>query len=239
MNFPRILGCPCAPIDDTSIFNFFRSNVGEKGYTVAINAEKILKYQTDIELQEIINGSLLPYPDGAGAVIGLRWLHSLRAEKINMPILSLEYVNQNYVKTFIVGASEEVHDAAIKVIRQRYPNIHLVGHMHGFSSKELMLDNITSARPALVLLALGSPRQEKFAAQLLERIDSGIIIGCGGALDILAGKIKRAPKLFIDNNMEWAFRVIQEPWRLRRVLFLPNFLLALSLEVVRSWFSKT
>lgn len=238
MSYPKIMGCPCASIDERSIFDFLSSNIGCKGYTVAINAEKILKYQSDIELQNIINGSLLPYPDGAGAVIGLKWLHSLHSEKINMPILSLEYANQNNVKTFIVGASDEVHDAAIQVIGERYPNIDLVGNMHGFISKELIVDHISTARPALILLALGSPRQEKFAAELLESIDSGLIIGCGGALDIIAGKIKRAPKFWIDNNMEWAYRVIQEPWRLRRQLFLPKFLLGLLAEVVRRGFSK-
>lgn len=239
MSYPKIMGCPCAPIDERKIFDFFSSNIGCKAYTVAINAEKILNYQSDTELRNIINGSLLPYPDGAGAVIGLKWLHSLRSEKINMPILSLEYANQNNVKTFIVGASDEVHVAAIQVIVERYPNIDLVGNMHGFMSKESIVDRISTARPALILLALGSPRQEKFAAELLDIIDSGLIIGCGGALDIIAGKIKRAPKFWIDNNMEWAYRVIQEPWRLRRQLFLPKFLLGLLVEVVRKGFRKS
>jgi N-acetylglucosaminyldiphosphoundecaprenol N-acetyl-beta-D-mannosaminyltransferase len=239
MSYPKVMGCPCAPIHERNVSGFFSKNIGGKGYTVAVNAEKVLKYQSDVELQNIVDGSLLPYPDGAGAVLGLKWLHGLRSEKINMPILSLEYAHQNNVKTFIVGASDEVHSAAMEVIGKRYPNIDLVGNMHGFSSKEAIVDRICAARPELILLALGSPRQERFAAELLESIDSGIIIGCGGALDIIAGKIKRAPKFWIDNNLEWAYRLIQEPWRLRRQLFLPKFLLGLLVEVLRRGFSRS
>jgi N-acetylglucosaminyldiphosphoundecaprenol N-acetyl-beta-D-mannosaminyltransferase len=55
------------------------------------------------------------------------------------------------------------------------------------------------------------------------------VIGCGGALDILSGTLKRAPQFMIDNNLEWFFRLYKEPWRFRRQLFLPVF-------VVRLWF---
>ena len=234
----RVMGCPCVPMSEKDVYGFFDENIGKRGYTVAINAEKILKYQSDFELRDVIDHSLLPYPDGAGAVLGLRWLYGLHSEKVNMPMLALEYADISHVRVFIVGASEEVHSRAIEEIRERFPNINLVGNMHGFSKRELVIDRICAARPDLILLALGSPRQEKLAAKLLEAVDAGIVIGCGGALDIIAGKLKRAPKFWIDNNLEWAYRVIQEPWRFQRQLFLPKFLLSLLVEVVWSRLNK-
>jgi N-acetylglucosaminyldiphosphoundecaprenol N-acetyl-beta-D-mannosaminyltransferase len=239
MNFPKIMGCPCAAISEKDIFNLFDNYHLTKGYTVALNAEKILKYRTDESLRNIINQSILPYPDGSGAVLGLKWLHSMSSEKINMPILALEYANLNRLDAFIVGASESNHNEAIKVIKKRYPSLPIVGNMHGYNSLESITNQIALKKPKIVLLALGSPRQELFAAEILKFLNSGIVIGCGGALDILAGKLKRAPKFWIDNNLEWAYRVIQEPWRLKRQAFLPKFFLGLLTEVIRKRIGKS
>jgi len=238
MSFPSIIGCPCAPITEDHVHDFLIEHINGKGYTVAINAEKILKYRSNDNLKNIIDNSILPYPDGAGAVLGLKWLHGLSSEKINMPILALDFANQNHSKIFIAGATKNIHAIAIKKIKKLYPHINLVGSMDGYNSPDLIAEQIVAARPQLILLALGSPRQELFAAKLLEAIDSGIVIGCGGALDIIAGKLKRAPKFWIDNNLEWAFRLIQQPWRLRRQLFLPKFIFILMLEMIKKSFTR-
>ena len=232
MNFPKIMGCPCAPINEKLIFEFFEKNIGNKGYTVAINAKKIHKFQSDITLRNIINKSLLPYPDGAGAVLGLKWIHGLHSQKINMPSLSLEYANKKNIKTFIVGSTVDIHKIAIEKIKKKYPNLKLVGNSHGYNPKESIINNIVLSRPALILVALGSPRQEMFAAELQEHIDFGLIIGCGGALDIISGNLKRAPTFMINNNLEWLYRIKQEPLRLKQSFFLFKFTLKLMQEIL-------
>ena len=213
--------------------------MGDKGYTVAINAEKVLKYRAAPDLKRIVDASILPYPDGAGAVIGLKWLHGLASEKINMPVLALEFADTYNIRTFIVGATSEVHDLAITKIHGLYPDIDLVGSMHGYSPVEEIIKQIVRERPQLILLALGSPRQEEFASEILENTEIGVVIGCGGALDIIAGRLKRAPKFWIDNNLEWAYRAIQEPWRLKRQLFLPKFLFHLVVEKIRQGLNRS
>lgn len=234
----KIMGCPCLPIMETDIAQFFINNISNKGYTVAINAEKILNYRSNNELKEIIDGSIFPYPDGAGAVISLKWLHGMKAEKINMPILALEHCNTNYIKTFIAGADEASHRKAITKIKNIYPNINLVGNMHGYNKEPEIIQNIIRSKPDLILLALGSPKQEILASKIVKSIDHGIVVGCGGALDIIAGKIKRAPKFWIDNNIEWVFRLFQEPWRIKRQLFLPKFFFILLKEAAKNFIGK-
>ena len=238
MEIKRIIDCPCLPIMESDVDSFFINNISNKGYTVAINAEKILRYKSNVELKEIIDNSIFPYPDGAGAVISLNWLYGMKSEKINMPILSLEYANKNKTKTFIAGADADMHNKAINMINKIYPNIKLVGNMHGFNEEIEIMKGIERSKPDLILLALGSPRQEILAAKIVRKIEHGIVVGCGGALDIIAGKIKRAPKFMIDNNLEWAYRIMQEPWRIKRQFFLPKFFFLLLLEVVKNFFGK-
>jgi len=83
------------------------------------------------------------------------------------------------------------------------------------------------------MVALGSPRQELFAARLTARVPGILAVGCGGALDILSGEKSRAPAFMVDHGLEWLYRLYKEPARLRRQLVLPLFLARLAVEVVR------
>ncbi len=230
----EIMGCPCIAMTESDAIALILEMIEEKktGYTVAINAEKIERYRMDSEFESIIDNSLLPYPDGAGAVLGLKWLHGLSAEKVNMPVKALEAANQVGLRTFIIGATEFVHDRAIENIIASYEHINLVGHMHGFHPRESMIEELIKVKPQLILISMGSPLQEIIAAELISRSDFGLVIGCGGALDILAGAAVRAPKFMIVNNLEWLYRLVKQPRRLRRQLFLPVFLLRLIFQAL-------
>ena len=225
----KIMGCPCYAVSESTLeqqlMHFIENDIC--GYSVAINAEKIQKYKKDKLLREVIDGSIYPYPDGAGAVLGIKWLASLASEKINMPIRVLEIANKNKLKVFIVGAKEDIHNQGVAIIKERYPNIVIVGNMHGYNSEEDIISAVYQAKPQFIMLAMGSPRQEIFANKLVKETQQGVAIGCGGALDILSGKLKRAPEFYINNNLEWLYRLVQEPWRWKRQLFLPKFFIKL------------
>lgn len=226
-----ILGCPCFAVNEDDAVDHILSIVesSQAGYSVAINAEKIWRYGKDVEFTSIVDKSVFPYPDGAGAVLGLKWLHGIKSQKNNMPIKALEAANKGGLKTFIIGANEANHNKAIDIIVSRYPELDLVGHMHGYHGKQDIIQAVARVRPQLILVAMGSPRQELFAAELMSKVNSGFVIGCGGALDILSGALNRAPQFMIDNNLEWFYRLYKQPWRFRRQLFLPVFVVRLFL----------
>lgn len=232
----KIMGCPCYAVSEDTIeeqiLHFIDNDIC--GYSVAINAEKIKKYKEDEQLKNIIDESIYPYPDGAGAVLGIKWLFGLRSEKINMPIRALEVANKNSLKVFVIGAKEDVHSEGLEIIKTRYPNIAIVGSMHGYHDESDIISAVVEACPQIIMLAMGSPRQEKFAHKLINVTQTGFAIGCGGALDIIAGRLKRAPEFWINNNIEWLYRLIQEPWRWKRQLFLPVFYVKLLNERVKS-----
>jgi N-acetylglucosaminyldiphosphoundecaprenol N-acetyl-beta-D-mannosaminyltransferase len=214
--------------------NFFVTNK-KFGYFVAINAEKIYRYRKDEQLRGVIDASLYPYPDGAGAVISGRLFFGVKSAKINMPVLVLEEADRNNWRVFIYGAQEDIHNDAIAKIKVKYPNINIVGNMHGYNSQEAAIESIASSKPQLVLLALGSPRQEFFANKCTVSGLESIFVGCGGALDIISGRLNRAPSFFVDNGLEWFYRLAQEPWRWKRQRVLPLFLF----EIIKEKLFKT
>ena len=234
----KILGCPCAGIMEDEATEQIISLIREKkaGYMVAINAEKIWRYKSDKNLQSVIDKSIFPYPDGAGAVLGLRWLFGIKSEKVNMPIKALEAADRYRLRTFILGANETNHELAVANIMRVYPKISLVGHLHGYHEKEFIFSKIIACEPQLVLIAMGSPVQEIWADELISKTQAGIMVGCGGALDILSGTVARAPMFMIKNNLEWFYRLCVQPWRFWRQLFLPCFFLQLTSAVIAKKF---
>lgn len=229
----RPLGCPCIPLD--SLDDAHRQitdlvNTGVCGYSVAINAEKIMLHKRDPGLCEAIEQSSFPYPDGAGAVLALKWLYGKRSIKLDMPKVALYLANANGWRLFVLGSREEVNRDACDAIRQRYPNIQIVGRLNGYESEERILQSLKDASPQLAMVALGSPKQELFACRVKSALNHTFMVGCGGALDVLAGRARRAPDFMVNNNLEWLYRLYKEPSRWRRQLKLVNFIVYLMVE---------
>ncbi len=233
----EIMGCPCLSFsDESAVKDYLKgvvlSEVG--GYTVAINAEKLMRRQSDAELDAVIRNAALPVADGAGAVLALKWLHRSRSIKVDMPRCTFEAANENGWRVFVLGAAEPINAAATEKIGRIYPGIKIVGRLNGYANYDAILSALEAAKPQIVFLALGSPKQELLAAKLSKVLKGVVFVGCGGALDILAGKVSRAPKFFIENNLEWAYRLYKQPSRWKRQLVLPVFFFRLVSETFAS-----
>ena len=224
----KIMGARCICVDSKEEYvEYIENLMHEKkgGYSVAINAEKVMLYQNSAEVRDIIDNSLLPSPDGVGALIGLKLLHKKTSLKIDLPKTMLEISNKNSSRLFVLGASNEVNNLAVETIKERYPSAKLVGHNDGFFKDEsLIIERILASKPDVIMMALGTPKQEILAVKVNSLLPGAIIIGCGGALDVLAGKAKRAP-IFVQNiHAEWLWRLIESPSRIQRQKVLPPFL---------------
>lgn len=229
----NLLGCPCEAIDSIETAHQLLTvlvNKGAYGYSIAINAEKIMRYKSDTALREAIEQSSLPYPDGAGAVIALKWLYGKKGVKVDMPKAALDMANENKWRLFVLGAEEESNRIAFDVIKKQYPDIELVGRLNGYENEESIVQSIGLASPQLVLVGMGSPKQELFCCRFKKMRIPTFMIGCGGALDVLAGRAKRAPAFMINNNLEWFYRLCKQPSRWRRQLKLVTFLFHLIIE---------
>ncbi|MDG2193778.1 MAG: WecB/TagA/CpsF family glycosyltransferase [Polaribacter sp.] len=232
-----ILGAPCYQVNSVKVVKGFIKgliNSGKGGYSVAINAEKIMMYSEDAKFKTILDNSVLPIPDGSGATIGMKILHSVNSLKLDFPKIIFECANENNFSFFILGAEEKVNKNAEMVINQKYSGINVVGRQNGyFEDESILFKQIKLLKPQIVMIALGSPKQEELAVRLHMLIPSALLIGCGGALNILTGEVKRAPRFFQDNHLEWFYRLAKEPFRFKRQLILPIFLGRLIIEKIK------
>ncbi|WP_249175702.1 WecB/TagA/CpsF family glycosyltransferase, partial [Clostridium tyrobutyricum] len=88
-----------------------------------------------------------------------------------------------------------------------------------------IIEDIKEKRPYAIFVAMGSPRQDIFISRNMEKLPCNIFMGVGGSFDVFAGKVKRAPKWMVNIGIEWLYRVIKEPWRIKRLISIPKFLI--------------
>lgn len=194
---------------------------GAGGYSVAMNAEKLVLGRREPSLYKVLNSAAIAVPDGFMAVLALRWIHGRRSIKVDLPRCALMQADAAGWRVAICGGQKEVNQAAVDEIRRRYPGIRVIANIDGYQPPDVIRDVIRDCAADLAFLAMGSPKQEKLAHLWQQDLGPTLVIGCGGALDILAGRIKRAPRFFVDNGLEWFYRLVQDPRRFRRQLVLP------------------
>lgn len=238
-NVYKIVNCPCIQLTSEKeayeyIFNLVLRKVG--GYTVAINALKIVKYNKDKETKEIIDNALVQTPDGFGAVYAFKLLYKIKAIRVDLPGIILDLANEKKMKVFFLGASEENNLLAVENVKKLYTGIQIAGRQNGFfNSFENIESQIAETMPEIVLIGMGSPRQEILSSKLHQKFNHILFIGCGGRIDVLSGNVKRAPEWYIKNKLEGAYRVITQP---RRIKDLKKVLIYFYLLYKTKWFSN-
>jgi len=193
----------------------------EKTFIVTANPETISYATTDKEIQEmVLNKEIIKVPDGIGVVKAAKLLNINIEERIpgiEIAEKLLEYGNELSSSIYLFGAKKEVLYNLNKIIKEKYPNIKILGMTDGYAkNKEKAYEKIIKLEPDIILVALGIPNQEKLIYKYLEKFNKGIFVGVGGSFDVLSGSKKRAPKLFQKLNIEWLYRIIKEPSRLKR-----------------------
>lgn len=200
---------------------------GRKGILVAINAEKIL-HATD-QTRDIINRNI-GYCDGIGAVMALKKHGYKNVVKIPGCELWLKIIASTYKtgKTFyLVGSKQEVIEATVNKLKIDYPGIKIVNYRNGYikteEEKQQLLDDIADKKPDVVFVAMGSPKQELLMEEMSKR-HQAIYQGLGGSFDVYTGNVERAPEWWIKHNLEFAYRLIRQPSRIKRQIHLVRFL---------------
>ena len=199
---------------------------------ITLNPEMIVNATKNIEFQAAINNANLIVPDGTGIVWAYKTLNKSekiieRVPGIELSEKILEIANQLKKKIAIFGSTKNILEKAVEALQKKYPNITIVKAIDGYQNVEKDLEiaeEISNEDPDLVLVALGSPRQEIWINKYSNLFPQSIMIGIGGSLDIWSGKVKRAPKWFRDNHLEWFYRAVSQPKRTTRILkSLPKF----------------
>lgn len=193
----------------------------QKTFVVTANPEVFMKIsQNEALCQSVFDENTIVTPDGEGIVQAARMLGYQLWGKIagvDSVATMFKLGDIHHSKLYIYGSKQEVLDALRKKLETNYPHLEIVGMKNGYDHDENMVfKDMVNAGPDIILVALGVPRQETLIASHLQEFDHGIFIGCGGSLDVLSGTKKRAPKIFIRLKMEWAYRLLKEPKRIKR-----------------------
>jgi N-acetylglucosaminyldiphosphoundecaprenol N-acetyl-beta-D-mannosaminyltransferase len=197
------------------------------GRIVTLNAEMTMMARADEALGAAIHSADLVIPDGAGVVWALsrQGVKVIKTAGIELAWVLLRYAAAHGWKVALIGAAPAVMDSLRSTLPQEHPGLDLVLAVDGYQPEsawpgiEAELDRL---QPDLVLIALGVPRQETWSLRVSQG-KKGIWMGVGGSFDVWSGTKQRAPQWMCRMQIEWLYRLIQEPSRWRRMLVLPEF----------------
>jgi len=197
------------------------------GQIVTLNAEMTMAALAQPELGRAIAAADLVIPDGAGVVWALarQGLRVRRSPGIELARSLLHHGAATGWRVALVGASPAVMETLRQTLHRQMPQLDLSFHRHGYQQPEdwpAIEQELLALQPDLVLVALGVPRQETWIRGLAGR-RTGLWMGVGGSFDVWAGSKKRAPRWMRSLQIEWLYRLVQEPARWRRMLALPEF----------------
>lgn len=199
---------------------------------VAVNAEKLL-HATD-QTRSIINRNV-GYPDGLGAVMGLKKKGLRHVVKIPGCELWLDIIRRHYQdKSFyLVGGKDTVIGQTVAQLKAEFPGIRILGHRNGYlkgeEDKQALIADIAAMKPDVVFVAMGSPRQELLMEEMQGR-HPAVYQGLGGSFDVYTGQVQRAPSWWVEHHLEWLYRLLQEPTRIKRQIHLVRFLMRVALN---------
>lgn len=197
---------------------------------IAANPEKNFSVPKDIVLYDMFKNADLLLPDGIGIVLAARILYGVKLERVPGSEFIFDICDiaaKRSYKVFIYGSKEDVNKKAVDELKHRYQDLKIVGRANGYvkeSDMPELIDRINKSKAEILFLALGSPKQEKwFAAYKSKLRYVRVVQGVGGTLDTIAGTVKRAPEIWCRWQLEWLYRLIKEPKRIKRQKVLPIF----------------
>jgi len=205
---------------------------GKGGHVVTLNPEMIMQALKNPCLSKTIKEADLIVPDSIGIIIALRKCGIYNAPQLPGIELADFLIKESVAKNFslgFLGASKEVIDILVDELKKTHKNINIVFSRDGYfnsDEEEKIIDELKKAKPQILLVALGVPKQELWIEKQKEILNSTVMIGVGGSFDVWAKKVKRAPSVFRQFGLEWFYRLISEPSRFGRMFpTLPLFLL--------------
>jgi N-acetylglucosaminyldiphosphoundecaprenol N-acetyl-beta-D-mannosaminyltransferase len=197
----------------------------ERHYVCVTGVHGVMESRRDDELRAIHNRSGLTTPDGMPMVWAGRWAGARHMSRVYGPDLMAELCARSVEhgwRHFFYGSREHVLVALAARLATQNPGLVIAGSeappFRPLTDEEdvAAIARITAARPDIVWVGLSTPKQERWMAEHVERLDAAVLIGVGAAFDLVAGTLRQAPRWMQRSGLEWAFRLAVEPRRLWR-----------------------
>ncbi|MBZ0279839.1 MAG: WecB/TagA/CpsF family glycosyltransferase [Anaerolineae bacterium] len=190
----------------------------------------------DINFRNILKRANLCVPDGVGLLWAAKYQGTPLPERVTgsdgVPLIAARAAEKGW-RLFLLGAAPGVAEKAADVLRARHPALQIVGVYSGSPAPEeedAIVERINASGADILFVAYGAPEQDKWIARNTPRLRVKMAMGVGGAFDFIAGIIPRAPLWMQRLGLEWLFRLYLQPWRIRRMMRLPRFVIAVLLD---------
>lgn len=223
----RVPVAPLSSMDEAVAKVICPDGAVRPGSAIAVNAEKVVRSYSDDELLRAMLEASLCYADGISVVRTLRRKGNTSAVRVpgvelweNLMVAAARHS----VPVFILGATPEVNQAVAERLSQEL-GLLPAGRADGyFEDWDEMIDQVRKSGAKIVTVAMGSPRQERFIKRCLESYPDAFYMGVGGSYDVFTGRVRRAPAWMRRMGLEWLFRLIRQPTRIRRQTVLVRYL---------------
>lgn len=231
---PRIdiLGVPVSAITYDSWLqqiDYWICSGSRPQHVCTVNPEFIMIAKSDPIFFNILNRAAICVPDGVGLLWASRRLGTSLPERVTgsdgVPLIARHAAERGW-KIFFLGAGEGVADKAATILQARYDRLQVVGTYGGSPAEHEEDDIVTLVNASgadILFVAYGAPNQDKWIARNLPRLNVSMAMGVGGSFDFIAGIVPRAPAWMRQRGLEWLYRLVRQPWRLKRMLRLPRF----------------
>lgn len=213
---------------------------GGRHYVVTPDSLSLLRTTLDRRYRAALLNADLCVPDGAGVVWAADFLHERplleQTPGCELAEALCARAAERGWRVFLLGTRSETLDAAVAALEERHPGLRIVGSHDGFftlDEEPALADAIAATRPDVVFVALGVPKQEGWILRNLGRVKAGLMMGVGGTIDVWGGAVRRAPERYQSWGLEWAYRLVREPLRVKRMAFLPLFVFEVMREKLR------
>jgi N-acetylglucosaminyldiphosphoundecaprenol N-acetyl-beta-D-mannosaminyltransferase len=233
-----VLGCRVDMVDASGAAKRVTAMLegARPGQVVTFGAEMAMHARRDPRYRDVVNSADLVLPDSAGIV----WASRMLGRPLRGRVAGIDFAERLCAligyPVYLLGARPGIAERAAAALRARHPNLAVAGTHHGYfpdAESPALAAAIRQCGARIVFVALGFPRQELWIHDQLRDVGPAVCIGVGGAFDVWAGEVRRAPAAWRALGLEWLCRLLREPARFRRQLALPAFAVAVIAQRLR------
>ena len=202
----------------------------QKCIVVTPNAEIALVAKHDGDFKRLLNSARLVLPDG----ISIKMAAKILSLPIRYKVAGIDFCEgmcrelaANGGSVYLFGAKPGIAEMAGENLKKKYPTLTVAGTHDGYFKPEQeaeIVADINSKSPDMLLCCLGAPKQERFMDKYKDALTVPVMVGAGGSMDVFAGAVKRAPRIFIKLGLEWFYRLVTDPKRIKRMIRIPIYL---------------
>lgn len=213
-------------MDEALNIAFKAAEDGRKCMVVTPNAEIAYMAEKDKKLLDIINEAGLVLPDGVGVILASKIIGKPLKQKVAGVEFAESLLSKYSGPVYLLGGKPGVAATAKSNLEKKYPGCNIVGVNDGyFKNADEVIEKINQSGAKVLFVCLGAPKQEFFIHENMSKLSPSVIAGLGGSLDVFAGTAKRAPDIFIKLGLEWFYRLLKQPSRIKRMSVLPLYVL--------------